>query len=448
MLSYVLYYTEHNNTVYAGWTGLTASKNDFHSEALFRHDPHHEVYHAAKRGLPMTPNEVKNLIALVRDPQGVPSYRFEAHLILSEFQAITTRVPTSQLDRAMRWLVDASNFDTNRDRPHTSHEDIPTEGPMRDLASIQDEVGEIYMPRPEAIDTMMIDKYAEYIIYRHFPGSVNYIHGIAMDHMRRVNRRTLFGYALAQFLCSSGDTRPQFVRCFAMLAALPGRYQEYINEYNENNPNSPFREQPGPMFTVYRVFIDRDHDDFIDIKVVATILIDNKIPPSWVDHAYPFGLRVLDQLVKTSQMPHATLVSVDDDRRRRLRSTGVPPAIVAWDGWRPPSPGDHLRLSVAFERVYMTGGNYPTTSIEWIKVGDDVNYPELRHRALLDTLGYESENPQFTEDNNLPDHRTQPDRRDPVHDEATHTENHRTFDPSRPRGRSASPIIRTLSNRR
>ncbi|KAF7762603.1 hypothetical protein Agabi119p4_9196 [Agaricus bisporus var. burnettii] len=435
MLSYALYYTEHNNTVYAGWTGLMASKNDFHSENPFRHDPHHAVYHAAKRGLPMTPNEVRNLITLVRDPQGVPSYRFEAHLILSEFQAITTRVPASQLDRAMRWLADASNFDTNRDRPHTPVEDIPTEGPMRDLASIQDEVGEIYMPRPEAIDTMSIDKYAELILYRHFPGLVNYIHGIAMDHMRRVN--------------SSGDTRPQFVRCFAMLAALPGRYQEYINEHNEANPNNPFREQTGPIFTLYRVFIDRDHDDFIDIKVVATTLIDNKIPPSWVDHSYPFGLRVLDQLVKTSQMPHATLVSIDNDRQRRLRTIGVPPAIVAWDGWRPPSPEDHLRLSVAFERVYMTSGNYPTSSVEWVKVGDDVNYPHLRHRALLDTLGYEGDDKRFTEVINPPDHRTQTDRRDLAHDETTHTgENTRTFDPSRPRGRSASPIVRTHSNRR
>lgn len=122
---------------------------------------------------------------------------------------------------------------------------------MRDLAPIQDRVGKIYIPHPEAVDTLAIDTYAEYILSRHFPGSANYIHGLAIDHMRRINRQTLFSYALAQFICSSGDTQPQFVRCFAMLVALPGRYQEYINEYNQANPNNLFREQIGPTFTIY-----------------------------------------------------------------------------------------------------------------------------------------------------------------------------------------------------
>lgn len=113
MLSYALYYVGHNNTVYAGWIGLMASKSEFHSDVPFQHDPNHEVYCVAKRGLPMTPNEAKGLIALIRDPQGAPSSRFKAYLLLSEFLAITKHVPANQLDRAMLWLINASNFDAS-----------------------------------------------------------------------------------------------------------------------------------------------------------------------------------------------------------------------------------------------------------------------------------------------------------------------------------------------
>lgn len=112
----------------------------------------------------------------------------------------------------------------------------------------------------------------------------------------------------------------------------------------------------------------------------------------------------------------------------------MPPAIVAWDGWRPPTPRDHLRMAVAFEKVFFESGSYPTSSPEWIKVGEDINYPQLRHQALLDTMGYEDDDKQHDEANNPYNQWAHMYRREMITEDYSHSENQRIFDPSRPRG--------------
>jgi hypothetical protein len=73
---------------------------------------------------------------------------------------------------------------------------------------------------------------------------------------------------------------------------------------------------------------------------VINVLLDNCIPPEWIDHAYMYGINLIDAHYTGGTMSRALLEGVDHERLARLRAYGVPPPIEAWDGWRHPSTGD------------------------------------------------------------------------------------------------------------
>ncbi|KAG6834372.1 hypothetical protein H0H93_010079, partial [Arthromyces matolae] len=64
------------------------------------------------------------------------------------------------------------------------------------------------------------------------------------------------------------------------------------------------------------------------------ILLRNRIPPEWIDHAYPYGVAYLDQHFFGQSQLIDTFTEIDDERIARLQQYGTPPAIAAWDGWR------------------------------------------------------------------------------------------------------------------
>jgi hypothetical protein len=76
---------------------------------------------------------------------------------------------------------------------------------------------------------------------------------------------------------------------------------------------------------------------------VIDVLLDNRIPPVWIDHGYVYGLNFINFNIANPTY-RELLDTMDNERHARLRAYGVPPAIPEWDGWRYPSNADIARL--------------------------------------------------------------------------------------------------------
>jgi len=74
-----------------------------------------------------------------------------------------------------------------------------------------------------------------------------------MDFAYHINRRTVFGLALARLLNPiEWGTQPIYRRLFACVMALPHRYHEAIMKFDQRNALSPFQPQEGPTFLLSR----------------------------------------------------------------------------------------------------------------------------------------------------------------------------------------------------
>jgi len=179
--------------------------------------------------------------------------------------------------------------------------------------------------------------------------------GIFIDYAFRVNRRSVFGYALPCILTPTGhNVQTTFRRLLACLLALPGRYRQAIEEHNRTYPTRPFEAQIGPTFILHRPRIEANRAANLGLQDVIDVLIDNRIPPEWVDHSYPFRLAYLEAHHSGNPLYQAMLDETDNERLTWLQRYGIPPAITAWDGWRHPSERDiaclHLIMEVAEDR--------------------------------------------------------------------------------------------------
>ena len=78
----------------------------------------------------------------------------------------------------------------------------------------------------------------------------------------------------------------------------------------------------------------------VSLRDVTNYLIDNCIPPEWVDHAYRF----IEVHYSGSVIQQDLLDSVDNERLARLHAYRIPAPIAAWDGWRHPSEAEVAHL--------------------------------------------------------------------------------------------------------
>jgi len=72
---------------------------------------------------------------------------------------------------------------------------------------------------------------------------------------------------------------------------------------------------------------------------IIDVLIDNRIPPTWIDHGYIYGLNYINFNI-ANPMYRELLDTIDNEHHARLMAYGTPPAILEWDGWRYPSKQD------------------------------------------------------------------------------------------------------------
>ena len=290
-----------------------------------------KIARVSPAGIPRTAWEVKGLLRLVHNNYANYDDQMLAYIFLRELYFIARSVIPEYWDHAMQHLMTPGIFDPNF---------IPTRVAAADLLPRMPDLG-----RPTGINNLgpemalNIDEMARYAILYGRPG-VNYSTGVVMDYAYRVNRRSIFGYGLARVLAPEGKN-VHFRRFVAALFALPRRYREAIEEYNSRNSLSPFVPQSGPEFTIYR--LHPAHVPNMNLQTVINLFLENRIPPSWVDHSYTFGLNFINYQYESSQfVPFYD--EIDNERLERVREYGIPLAIPEWDGWRHPTPEDMQRI--------------------------------------------------------------------------------------------------------
>jgi hypothetical protein len=73
------------------------------------------------------------------------------------------------------------------------------------------------------------------------------------------------------------------------------------------------------------------HQPNMQIQDIIDVLIDNWIPPEWVDHGYPYRLAYLNQLI-TAWFQQDELSLIDNERVACLATFGVLTGILQWSG--------------------------------------------------------------------------------------------------------------------
>jgi hypothetical protein len=117
------------------------------------------------------------------------------------------------------------------------------------------------------------------------------------------------------------------------------------------------------------------------MQTVIDVLVGNRIPPSWIDHAYTFGLNFINYHYRGSVYV-AFLDDVDNERIARIHAYGIPAPIPEWDGWRHPTDEDMQRIHqlVAYRSAREAPGNDHRLDRGWTRVGETGIFEYLYER--------------------------------------------------------------------
>lgn len=383
MLDRGIYASRYDNRVYAGRSAYQAANIEENKKTSCGQPKDHAVYHRVPYGMPMTGTEVNRLISLIYDHRVRPAQRGEAFMLLREFREVASRVIPEYRDRAMQQVLDRTSFDPNSppkiDLTHTQMYRVPRFG-----------VETSRMRMPDATNVLHVDVMGLYILLHGRPGR-NFFSGVVIDHAFRVNRRSVFGYGLGR-LITPGGREPHFRRLFACLLALPRMYREAVVEYNRHHPGTPFIEQPGPTYNIRRPLLNPGVAANTTMQDVIDVLIDNRIPPSWIDHGYTHGLNFINHNI-TNPTYRGLFDTIDNERHARLRAYGTPPAIHGWDGWRYPSNQDIARLHTIIDGENRAVDEDFRNERGWAVVGTTGLFECLEHRPQDEVQEYARHHP-------------------------------------------------------
>ena len=343
-----------------------------------------KFYKASPQGMPRTAWEVKCLLKLLHNDFSKHYDKVLAFVFLREFYLIARGVLPDIRDDAMNHIMIPGVYDPNFQPNNVSAADLYPRMPDPGKPTGINNVG------PE--NALNIDEMARYAILYGRPGP-NFFAGVVMDYAYRVHRRSIFGIGLVRLLTPEGKN-PHFRRFVAALFALPRRYREAIEEYDLRNPSQPFVAQTGPTFLVSRLHMPSQHIPNMNLQTIIDLFIENRIPPSWVDHSYPFGLNFIDHQY-TSSLYVPFFDEIDNERLARVRAYGIPPPIPEWDGWRHPTDDDISRINmlVAHRAAKEAPGFDHRRVRGWTQVGEDGIFSHLSLRSSSDASRYHNLHP-------------------------------------------------------
>jgi hypothetical protein len=130
------------------------------------------------------------------------------------------------------------------------------------------------------------------------------------------------------------------------------------------------------------------------MQTVIDLFLENRIPPSWVDHSYTFGLNFINLQYSASQFV-SFYDEIDNERLERLRAYGVPNAIPEWDGWRHPTDDDVRRIrQLEAHRASREAPGYDHRRERgWTTVGEDGVFQNLTFRSDSTATRYQQLHP-------------------------------------------------------
>jgi hypothetical protein len=376
------YHSTRSNCVYAGKTATVASDYEGRTSNHYTTLGNRRLYSYLPRGFPMNPHEVRRGIRFINDKKEDAIDRAEAYRLLTEFHRIAGGFTPELHDLAMKEILDDGQFLRQAKRPFPGDRQLWEDFPVR-----RDEDAFKSNPRNKSLGAglppvtgermMDIDAMAQYIIHHGRLGSGNPIHGIAMNFALQVDRRSVHGYSVGRVLGPRRvANRSDFMREFGCLVALPGFYREAIDIWNLSCPDRPFVELTGTTLTVH------PYDDNSMANLTRDGLVDHLIthgiPPSWIDHAYTFGLHHLNHYSHTKVGPfHDLYRKTDQERLERLDRLGVPPAIPEWDGWWCPTYDDVTRVQLLMHIDEGEHRRYCFQDFEWLPAGAPAIFRDL-----------------------------------------------------------------------
>ncbi|KAF8867516.1 hypothetical protein BD779DRAFT_1685712, partial [Infundibulicybe gibba] len=406
------YYSRITNKVYVGKQARVAATSENLNPPSV-HTPTTMAYYKANRGFPMNPVELSEMIRAILGNQGTLEERVEIFRLIREFRRISYAFLPNQRDITMKKALENEPYETVRNR--ISNQTLPEAfrdkyAPFGAQSAFKIEAGtgrtKAGLTQPDVEHTLHADAWAQYIVHHGRPGGDNQMRGIAVNRAFHVHRRSTFGYALARTmapreiknggpLVNKGvtSTKTNFMRLFAILVAKPQSYREHITEWEQDTGETftPIPTNAGEI-TITRIPVNEGGGANLTVDDVARLLIKNKIPPSWVDHAYTYGLYFLDYHIKRVSLDVQMFIEADDERLRRLAEHGEPPAIRAWDGWYIPSEHDKLRIRHLLDDEREKKKIDSLIDDDWLFIGEEVLPIYLRHRdARQAAHAYEDE---------------------------------------------------------
>jgi len=337
---------------------------------------------ASPKGMPHTAWEVKCLIKLLHNDY-CPYYdRVLAYIFLREMHYIARGVTENIRDHAMRFIMDPGVYDPDFMPNFTTTTDL--------LPRMADPGKPPGLPNLGADSALNINEMARYVALYGRPGP-NFYTGVVVDYAYHVNRCSVFGYGLSKAL---GPKTKAFLfrRYSAILFLLPRWYQEAIEGHNSQHPSDPFVPQTGPTFTITRLLDDGAAN--MNLQTIIDHFVYNRIPPSWVDHGYTYGINYINY--QYSGSPYVTFFDeMDNKRLAQVRAYGVPPAIPEWDGWRHPTDEDIQRIrQLNANRVSREAPGFDHRRERgWTRVGEDRIFLYLQDRVEASAVCYSELHP-------------------------------------------------------
>ncbi|KAG6871340.1 hypothetical protein C0995_005864, partial [Termitomyces sp. Mi166 len=99
--------------------------------------------------------------------------------------------------------------------------------------------------------------------------------------------------------------------------ARPRMYCEAVASYNAAFPERPLVAQYGSHLNILQVHVPNDQAHNFSDDDALRVLLHNRIPLDWVDHAYTYGVVYLEQQFHNPTMSMDIFKDVDIERLSR-----------------------------------------------------------------------------------------------------------------------------------
>ncbi|KAF9455617.1 hypothetical protein BDZ94DRAFT_1316031 [Collybia nuda] len=331
---------------------------------------------------------IKKLFSLVRNTYNHFEDRLEGYLIIEEFYRVSRAFVDTQRDQAMELVANNPSFHPHElppmadENPHLlPTQPVPRDTSFRTAGKTSQKKG-MGLSAPLAADTFNILEWARYIAIYHRPGNGKPIHGIAMNRAFHVELRSVFGYLLMKSMCPiTPQARTAWTRQVACVVARPQAYREAVTVWESQHPEEQFSEVNPTSITLRRTDLTDVTAANALVETVFETMIRNHIPPSWVDHAYVWGMTYVNQLRAAGSLNDIPLNVTEVDRQRRLAIHGVPPPIDQWDGWYYPTAHDLTRIH-AFLKMEENKNVMSLNHSDWLWIGESPLEPYYCRRQV------------------------------------------------------------------